>query len=177
MSKSYALRDDNDRLEERCNASPIDLVEAEIPSLRRYARSLTRDGEKADDLVQDCLVRAIENIDKWQAGTSMRAWLLVMMRNLFYNKMRRAKREREAVSELQVKGRAVSQPQQEHSFALQELGAAFNLLSDDHREVLSLVVLQGLEYDAAAQVLGVKVGTIKSRLSRARQILARHTSL
>ena len=69
MRKRYAFKGDNEFADEQWNATPIDLVKAEIPSLRRYARSLTRDGERADDLVQDCLVRAIENIDKWETVT------------------------------------------------------------------------------------------------------------
>ncbi len=164
-----------DPTERSHNAAALDLIEDEIPTLRRFARSLTRDRDRADDLVQDCLLRAIENIDKWQAGTSMRAWLFVMLRNLFYNKIRKAKGERESVDELQAKSPTVTPANQEHSLALKDLGEAFEQLSDDHRDVISLVVIQGLEYETTAEVLNVKVGTVKSRLSRARRELAATT--
>ena len=155
----------------------LNLIEDEIPTLRRFARSLTRDRDQADDLVQDCLLRAIENIEKWQPGTSMRAWLIVMLRNLFYNKMRKAKRERESGDELQAKVQTVTPANQEHNLALQDLGEAFDQLSGDHREVLALVVIQGLDYETTAEVLDVKVGTVKSRLSRARSELAATTGV
>lgn len=155
----------------------LDLIEDEIPTLRRFARSLTRDRDQADDLVQDCLLRAIENIEKWQPGTSMRAWLIVMLRNLFYNKMRRVKRERDSGEQLKAKVQTVTPANQEHNLALKDLGEAFDQLSDDHREVIALVVIQGLDYEATANVLDVKVGTVKSRLSRARRELADTTEV
>lgn len=164
-----------DRTELTHSEAVLGLIEDELPTLRRFARSLTRDRDQADDLVQDCLLRAIENIDKWQVGTSMRAWLFVMLRNLFYNKMRKVKRERESVDELQAKSHTVTPANQEHTLALKDLADAFEQLSDDHREVIALVVIQGLDYDTAANLLDVKVGTVKSRLSRARRELAATT--
>jgi RNA polymerase sigma-70 factor, ECF subfamily len=149
----------------------IDLIAPEIPRLRRYARTLARDQDRADDLVHDCLVRAVENIEKWQPGTHMRPWLMVILRNIFYNNYRRSERERHAVAELKLSTETSTAPRQEHYQELEEVRAAFKALSDAHREVISLVIIDGTDYETAAQVLDVELGTVKSRLSRARQEL------
>jgi RNA polymerase sigma-70 factor (ECF subfamily) len=149
----------------------IDLIEPEIPHLLRYARSLTRDRDNADDLVQDCLVRAFENIDKWQPGTCMIAWLKTILRNNFYNKCRRTKLERDVQDELMRAAHVLTAPRQEHCQELRDVDAAFDTLSDEHREVIILVAIEGMDYEATSQILDVEVGTVKSRLSRARQEL------
>lgn len=146
----------------------LPLIEAEIPALRRYARYLTRDVDDADDLVQDCLARALNNLEKWQQGTNLRAWLFVILRNLYINDLRRSKRWT-AVSEtsLEYLGGGVS-GNQEARHELRQLQKAFDGLSFEHREILCLVTIDGFGYEEASQILSVPVGTVRSRLSRAR---------
>ena len=144
------------------------LVEKEIPRLRRYARYLARDVNRADDLVQDTLTRAIEKLHTWQQGTNMRAWLFVIMRNSFISEMRNEQRRP-----------VTSIPQDDHPVyavtsgedmhvALIDVQRAFELLPEDHRDVLHLVVIEGLKYEEAAAILNVPIGTVRSRVSRAR---------
>ena len=147
-------------------------VQHEIPMLRRYARFLTRNLDSADDLVQECLVRAIARIDSWQPGTNLQAWLIVILRNAFYNECRRLKRERTSLAELSSAAPSQMPAQQDARLTLSELENAFMNLSSDHREVLTLVVMEGMTYEQSAEILGVTMGTIKSRLSRARARLA-----
>lgn len=146
-------------------------IEAEIPRLRRYARYLTRDADQADDLVQEALTRAIAKIDSWQLGTNLRAWLFVILRNAHISAVRRDQRAPidEAVAE-DHPGLAVAGGH-ESRLALLELQEAFDALSEEHREVLHLVAVEGLKYDEAATVLELPVGTVRSRLSRARTAL------
>lgn len=155
------------------NRSALNLLRQEIPHLRRSALGLTRDPHYADDLVQDCLVRAVANIDRWRAGTNMRAWLLTILRNVFRNDLRRARRD-------PVQGGAdedelcVPVPAaQEARVALNEVHDAFLVLTEDHREVLLLVGIEGLSYEEAASVLEIPVETMRSRLARARKALRR----
>ncbi len=147
------------------------LIEPELPYLRRYAWALTRDVDRADDLVQECVARAIQNIDKWQPGTEMRPWLIVITRNLFYNQCRRSKREWEAMTEIGLGENHATPAAQDAHIEYGDVANAFSTLSDDHREVLVLVVIEGMNYEAAAKIMGVRSGTVKSRLSRARQQL------
>ncbi len=147
-------------------------IESEIPRLRRYARFLTRDVEHADDLVQDCLVRALTKIDTWQPGTNLRAWLITILRNGFYNDCRRASRERKTMSEPRFTEPQIVPAQQDAAVTITEVEAAFMSLSNDHREVMTLVAIEGLSYEQAANTLGVSIGTIKSRLARARTRLS-----
>lgn len=149
----------------------LKLVEAEIPRLRRFARYLTRDVDRADDLVQDCLTRAVAKIDSWSPGTNLRAWLFVILRNCHINEIRRGQRAR-AMGEMSSDYDMVPTPaSQEAHISLLEVRDAYLNLSEEHREVLLLVAIEGLRYEEAATVLEVAVGTIRSRLSRARQAL------
>jgi len=146
-------------------------IEEELPRLRRYARYLARDPDQADDLVQECLLRAIARIDSWEPGTNLRAWLFVILRNIFISELRRAGRApTEGAIEDEHPGLAVS-GRQETRMALVELQKALDMLSSEHREVLLLVAVEGLKYEEAAEVLAVPVGTVRSRLSRARSAL------
>ena len=149
-------------------------VTDQIPSLRRFARSLCRDAEKADDVVQECLLRAIAGLETFTPGTNLTAWLFTILRNCFLNGVRRQRRERNWYSdgqeEMQERGADAAQP---HVLALQQLWSDVQLLPAPMRECLLLVAVEGLSYEAAASVLGVPVGTIRSRLSRARQMLLR----
>jgi RNA polymerase sigma-70 factor, ECF subfamily len=149
----------------------LDLIEMEIPRLRRYARYLARDADRADDLVQECLTRAIAKVDSWTPGTNLRAWLFVILRNCHINEVRRGQRTSligEASSDYEIVPTPASQ---ESHINLLEVRDAYLNLSEEHREVLLLVAIEGLQYEEAAAILGVPVGTIRSRLSRARQAL------
>jgi len=146
-------------------------LEQEIPHLRRFARFLARDADLADDLVQDCLTRAVANLESWQPGTNLRAWLFVILRNVYINELRRGSRN--ATVELPPDhGGAPSAPGgQEINLTLRDLQAAFDRLSEEHREILVLVAIEGLQYEEAAAILNIAVGTVRSRLSRARVAL------
>lgn len=149
----------------------LELVEAEIPRLRRFARYLTRDVDRADDLVQECLTRAITKIDSWQQGTNLRAWLFVILRNCHINELRRGQRI-SAMGEVTNDYDVVPTPaSQEAHIGLLEVRDAFLNLSEEHREVLLLVAIEGLQYEEASAILEIAVGTVRSRLSRARQAL------
>jgi len=139
--------------------------------LRRFARYLARDADLADDLVQDCLMRAIENLEKWRPGTNLRAWLFVIIRNLFLNKKRRQKLERTLFASSGSVPETATPSCQESNLALKETEEALCELSGNHREVLLLVAVEGLSYEEAAGITNVSVGTIKSRVSRARSAL------
>lgn len=146
-------------------------IEQEVPRLRRYARYLTRDADRADDLVQECLLRAIARFDSWQPGTNLRAWLFVILRNVFISELRRAGRTpTDAAIEDEHPSLAVS-GRQETRIEVLELQKALDMLSSEHREVLLLVAVEGLKYEEAADVLQLSVGTVRSRLSRARSAL------
>lgn len=154
---------------------PLSLLEDEIPRLRRYARYLTRDVVYADDLVQECLVRAVANIDSWQPGTNLRAWLLVILKNAFRNDLRRKKREQTVSTDLPDGFGPSVAAGQEARMALLEVRDAFLDLSEEHREILLLVAVEGLQYEEAAIILDVPIGTVRSRLARARQALRQAT--
>src|ERR1700745_1586230 len=147
------------------------LVEREIPRLRRYARALTRRADRADDLVQETLTRAIAKAHLWQTGTDIRAWLLTIMHNQHVNRARRAMRDEANVDIEQMSSALVATTDPTASRQLRELENALSRLRDEHREVILLVGLEGLPYEAAAQILDVPVGTVRSRLSRGRDEL------
>ncbi len=149
----------------------ISAMKAEIPRLRRFARYMTRDADYADDLVQECLTRAIANIGTWQPGTNLRAWLFVILKNVFRNDKRREQHDLAYRNRLEADPPLHSSAEQHHSLLLSEVQDAFLRLSDDHREILMLIAVEGLRYEEAATVLNISVGTVKSRLSRARTAL------
>jgi RNA polymerase sigma-70 factor (ECF subfamily) len=142
-----------------------DLIE-HLPRLRRYARALTGDVSRADDLVQDTLERALAKLDLWQPGSDLRAWLFTLMHNLFVNQIR-IKRPQETVME-EALDEPVSGGQME-ALAARDIHSALARLPEEQREVLLLVGLEQFGYAEAAQVLGVPTGTVMSRLSRARE--------
>jgi RNA polymerase sigma-70 factor, ECF subfamily len=147
-------------------------IEQEIPRLRRYARYLRREPDHADDLVQECLSRAIAKIDTWQPGTNLRAWLFVILRNCHINEIRREQRIVSIDDESPTSGPTLTVPgSQETRVALAEVRNAYLSLSEEHREVLLLVAIEGLQYEEASAILDVPLGTVRSRLSRARQAL------
>lgn len=149
----------------------LNRIEAEIPRLRRYARSLVRDADRADDLVQDCLVRAIDKIESWQEGTNLRAWLMTILRNKFLNDCRRNRVERLALEEHKSSSPSVVPANQHVQVFLSSFQDAFEALSPEHREALTLIAVEGFHYEEAAKIIGISVGTVKSRVSRARSNL------
>jgi RNA polymerase sigma-70 factor, ECF subfamily len=155
----------------RDHRETISAMKAEIPRLRRFARYMTRDADYSDDLVQECLARAIANIESWQPGTNLRAWLFVILKNVFRNDKRRAQHDMAYRNGLEKDTLAYAPAQQHNHLLLTEVQQAFLQLTDDHREVLMLIAVEGLRYEEAATVLNISVGTVKSRLSRARTAL------
>lgn len=147
------------------------MIELEIPRLRRYARYLVRDRDRADDIVQETLVRAVDKIHTWQPGTNLRAWLIVILRNTFINEVRRSNRAPTAPALPQDHPAFAVAASQESHIAFLDLQSAFERLTDEHREILLLVVVEGLKYEEAAVVLNLPIGTIRSRLSQARETL------
>jgi RNA polymerase sigma-70 factor, ECF subfamily len=147
------------------------LLEKEIPRLRRYAFALTRNVSRADDLVQDTVVRAIAKQHYWQCGTDLRAWLFTIMHNQNVNFVRRGVREgiAVAVDDAEPFLAAPSEPTAELS--LRDLDRALARISDEQRQIILLVGLEGNSYEEAAAILNIPVGTVRSRLSRGRESL------
>jgi len=150
---------------------PRERLLACLPRLRRYARALTGERCSADDLVQDTLVKALANVDRFEPGTNLRAWLFTILRNHYYSQLRKSKREIED-AEGRHAARIAVRPEQDGSVDLEDFKVAFAQLAPDHREVLSLVGASGCSYEEAAQICGCAVGTIKSRVNRARRKLS-----
>lgn len=151
-------------------AFKAELIEL-LPSMRAFARSLAHNAAQADDLVQDTLVKALANIERFEPGTNMRAWLFTILRNHYYSQLRKSKREVED-ADGKFAARLSSRPEQDGSVDLEDFKVAFAQLAPDHREVLTLVGASGCSYEEAAQICGCAVGTIKSRVNRARRKLA-----
>lgn len=142
-----------------------------IPALRAFAYVLTRDATRVDDLVQDALLRSIQHIEKFEPGTSLKSWLFTILKNVFLADYHR--RVRQPVVDLDPSSGVYAVPAtQEHHVALQEMRIAFALLDHDHREVLLLIGVLGSSYEETAAICGCPVGTVKSRLSRARDQLS-----
>jgi len=148
-------------------------IEAEIPRLRRYARSLARDIAAADDLVQDCLARALGKLHLWQEGTDLRAWLFTILHNQYVNQVRRAVREGMAVGLSETEPMLTRAPHQGKRLELRDLERAIAKLPEEQRSVILLVGLEGMRYEEVAEILDVPVGTVRSRLSRGREALRR----
>ena len=146
---------------------PRDEIANHIRDLRAFAMSLTRNHAAADDLVQDTIVKAWTNFDKFSLGTNLRAWLFTILRNTFFSNRRKASRE-VADSDGIHAGNLSVLPQHDGKLAFSEFLVAFNQLSAEHREVLMLVGANGYSYEEAAGMMGVATGTAKSRASRAR---------
>jgi RNA polymerase sigma-70 factor (ECF subfamily) len=138
-----------------------------IPALRAFAWSLSHNGSDADDLVQDTLVKAWTNREKFERGTNLRAWLFTILRNTYYTAILRRRREvRDETGE--YAGTLKTPATQDWSVALHALQAALQKLPAEHREALVLVGAAGLSYEEAAEICGCALGTIKSRVNRAR---------
>jgi RNA polymerase sigma-70 factor (ECF subfamily) len=144
------------------------LLEQEIPRLRRYARALTRNRDRADDLVQDTLSRALIKEQLWQPGSDLRAWLFTIMHNENVNNVRRYARESATLDREQVATMLPATTDPSASRKMAELDRALAELPLEQRQVILLVGLEGMSYEEAAEILGVPVGTVRSRLSRGR---------
>ena len=142
-----------------------------IPHLRAFAISLTGNVTYADDLVQAALLRGLENLDKFQPGTSMQAWLLTILRNQFYTDIRKSRREVNDPDGV-LAGKLAVMPEQGARLDFTDMQVALAKLSVEQREALLLVGAEGVSYEEAAQICGTNLGTIKSRINRARTRLA-----
>jgi RNA polymerase sigma-70 factor (ECF subfamily) len=149
------------------------LLETEIPRLRRYARALTRDVTRADDLVQSCLARAIAKQHLWQPGTDLRAWLFTILHNQHVNDVRRSVHEGVQVAVEELAPVLIVHPNALATLTLRDLEAAIAKLPQEQRQVILLVGIEGMRYEEVAQILGIPVGTVRSRLSRGREQLRR----
>jgi RNA polymerase sigma-70 factor, ECF subfamily len=149
------------------------LLQHEIPRLRRYARALTRDPARADDLVQSCLVRAIAKEHLWQPGTDLRAWLFTILHNQNVNEVRRSVREGLSVAVDDVAPILTVAPNAVATLQLRDLERAISALPEEQRQIILLVGLEGMRYEEVAMVLNIPIGTVRSRLSRGRETLRR----
>jgi RNA polymerase sigma-70 factor (ECF subfamily) len=146
-----------------------DVMLAAIPNLRAFAMSLSGNADRADDLVQETVMRAMASIGSFTPGTNMAAWLFTILRNLFRSQYRKRRRE---VEDPDGSYSLKMPPEQFGRLEFKELVEALAKLPDVQREALLLVAASGFSYDEAAAICDVAVGTIKSRVSRARQLLA-----
>jgi RNA polymerase sigma-70 factor, ECF subfamily len=153
-----------------------DVMLAAVPSLRAFAISLCGNVDRADDLVQEALLRAWANLDSFEPGTNMSAWLFTILRNLFRSEYRKRRREVEDADGSYAES-LTSLPDQTSHLELDEFRRALDQLPPDQRESLILVGASGFSYEEAAHICGCAVGTIKSRVNRARSRLAEILSI
>ncbi|BCH25882.1 DNA-directed RNA polymerase sigma-70 factor [Mesorhizobium sp. L-8-10] len=143
---------------------------AEIPRLRRYARALLRDREAADDLVQDCLERALTRLENWRTGESPRRWLFTIMHHLFVDQTRKVRRRGETMP-IEAADGMVTPATQVENLASREILEALQAISPERRAALVMVTIEGFSYAEAADMLGIPAGTLMSRISRGRDDL------
>lgn len=151
--------------------TPPPALADQLPALLRFARSLTRDAGAADDLVQDAVVRALERHDRFDPSRDYRAWLFTLTHNLFVDGWRRRRVHDVAMTAMGQGRDSGIAPSQEQTVMLRQALQSFDALPAEQRAVMHLVVVEGASYAEAAEILGVAIGTIMSRLSRARQTL------
>lgn len=154
-------------LKEQDSAAPQAEIVDLIPALRAFARTFYRETSEADDLVQETLTRALASIHQFRPGSSMKSWLFTIMRNAFYTKVRIETREAPGAAEC-VSERPAADATQEWSARGREMERAIQRLPEQQREVLMLIGVLGVSYDEAARICGCAMGTVKSRLNRAR---------
>lgn len=153
------------------NADRQELVEM-LPALRAFARTFHRNRDEADDLVQETLTKGLANLYQFQPGTSMKSWLFTIMRNTFYTRAKHSQRESPGAAEC-VSGRPAGNQTQEWSARGREIAEAIQRLPLEQREILILVGVLGQSYEESAKICGCAIGTVKSRLNRARLRLLR----
>lgn len=149
----------------------------QIPRLERFARALTHDLVRADDLVQDCLTRALEKIHLWQPGTDLRAWLFTILYRQHISHTRRDARHREGVELQESDASLVFSPNQTARLELRDLERSLAELPEEQRSVILLVGLEGMDYAEAAAVVNAPLGTVRSRIARGRETLRKATGL
>ena len=152
------------------NSFQADMVAA-LPHLRAFATSLCGDRERADDLVQETILKAWDNRASFTVGTNLKAWLFTILRNTYFSERRKRKREVED-AEGKISGRVAVHAEQQGHMDFQDFQVALSKLSEDQREALILVGAEGFSYEEVAEICGCAVGTIKSRVNRARTRLA-----
>lgn len=157
-SRGYALAN-----QETDEVSIVDL----IPALRAFARTFCRVPDDADDLVQETLTKGLANIDKFEPGTRMKSWLFTIMRNTHYTRVKAADREKPGLLDC-ASLIPISEATQEWSVQSKEVYGAVQKLPEHQREVLMLIGVLGVSYEETAEICGCAVGTVKSRLNRAR---------
>ncbi len=146
---------------------PKDELVTHLPALRAFALSLTRNRATADDMMQDAVLKAWSNMDKYKPGTNMRAWLFTILRNNYYSSRRKLNREVADIDNAFSDTLSVK-PDHDGRLQMMDFKVAFQQLADEHREALILVGASGFSYDDAAEMCGVATGTMKSRVNRAR---------
>lgn len=147
-------------------------ITQELPHLMRYARALKRDVTAADDLVQDCVGRALAKLDLFQAGTNMRAWLFTILHNIHRQDLRTASRRiKTSVMDEVIENQHGTQATQGGGLIIRDLHQAMGQLPEEQREVLLLIGLDDMSYKEVSEVLDIPVGTVMSRLSRGRERL------
>lgn len=144
-------------------------IEAEIPALRRYAWVLLHDDDQADDLVQDCLERALSRLRLWRRPGNLRAWLFAIMHNIHANRVRATTRHPAPLSLDELDYNSIVEDDQYAQTAAEQALQALTRLKLEQREVLLMVAVEGLRYHEIATTLGIPEGTVMSRLSRARE--------
>lgn len=150
---------------------PAEEMLTHIPAMRAFAISLTHNPAVADDIVQDTLIKAWNGLEGFEPGTNMRAWLFTILRNTFYS-MRRKSRREVADPDGEISGSVPIRPDHDGRLEMRDFQAALQMLPVEQREALILVGAEGFSHEEAAETCGVPVGTIKSRVNRARRRLA-----
>jgi RNA polymerase sigma-70 factor, ECF subfamily len=146
-------------------------VIGQLGSLRRYARSLARNEQDAEDLVHDALVRAYEKQASFRANGNLRTWLFSVLHNTFIDGFRSRQAETRRIAQAAEITETAQQPAQEHAVRLEQIRRMFETLPEEQRSALHLVAIEGLSYEEAAGILGIPVGTLMSRISRARAFM------
>jgi RNA polymerase sigma-70 factor (ECF subfamily) len=143
-----------------------------LPHLRAFARSLTGDRDRADDLVQDAVLRALSAASQFTPGTNFKAWIFTILRNLYFNEFRRNRALMRPLEAADLESHATA-PAQQAGLEFDDFRRAFNTLPAEQREALVLVGADGFRYEEAAAICGCPIGTIKSRVARARSEVGR----
>ncbi len=148
-------------------------VAAEVPYLRRFARALTGNPSTADDLVQDCIERALTRLHLYDEDRNLRTWLYTILRNLYINDVRKNSRRGPHMNIEEVSEHSLGQStdQANQSVLVQDIAKALEQLPDEQREVIVLIAIEELSYEETANIIGTPIGTVMSRLSRARNRL------